>query len=209
MSGSEDRRLVSESCARNREPIFDRLSAILPTSGTVLEIGAGTGEHAIYFASRFPRLTWLPLDRPMWLDSIRAWHDSDGPPNLCAPAAFDLYDEALPAEALARAPIAAIVCINVLHIAPATATARLFHHAAAALAPEAPVFVYGPFIDPTRPLEPSNAAFDAYLRRNNPESGLRSVVEVDAIARDYGFTLEGDEPMPANNRARWWRRELV
>jgi len=201
-----DGRLHSEACARNRDPIGDALALILPPSGTVLEIGAGTGQHAVFFSRRFPALSWQPLDRPEWLGSITAWRDAEGPPNLHAPVRFDLYDPELPDAVMAKAPFAALVSINVLHIAPAAATAHLFRHALAVLPPEAPVFVYGPFIDPTRPLEPSNAAFDAFLRRRDPESGLRSVTDVDATARSFGYRLEADQPMPANNRARWWRR---
>ncbi len=201
-----DRRRFSEACVRNQGPIAEVLGPLLSGARSVLEIGAGTGQHAVHFARAFPHLVWQPIDRAEWLPGIAAWRDAEGPQNLRPPLCFDLFDASLPAGLGSPDAIDAIVAINVLHIAPADAMARLFAHARAALRPGGLVFVYGPFRSPDRTLEPSNAEFDAWLRARDPESGLRDTTTLDAIARDAGFTLEGDTAMPANNRSRWWVR---
>jgi hypothetical protein len=195
--------LYSEACARNEAPIAAVLSGLLPAVGTVWELGSGTGQHAVAFAARFPALVWHPTERePDYFASSTSRVATAALPNLRAPRAFDLFDAA------GTGPVAdLLLSINVLHIAPWEATARLFAHAQASLpGPDARVVIYGPFDDATRPLAPSNAAFDASLRARDPRMGLRRVQAVDAVARDAGWVLEGETDMPANNRMRWWRR---
>jgi SAM-dependent methyltransferase len=193
----------SEACERNRDPIADVLSTILPEHGLVWEIGAGTGQHAVHFAQRFKQLRWQPTDRPEWLAGIESWRADAELPNLLEPLRFDLFDAEPPVPAAD-----VVIAINVLHIAPAAASRELFRHAAQVLPQDGMLFVYGPFRDPTRPLEPSNAAFDAMLRARDPASGLRDVAQLDADARAAGFVLQADVAMPANNRSRWWRRDI-
>jgi cyclopropane fatty-acyl-phospholipid synthase-like methyltransferase len=203
---AEDLRRFSDACVRNREPIAAVLAPLLDAASRVLEIGAGTGQHAVHFAGAFPDVLWQPIDRPEWLPSIDAWRALEGPPNLLPPLPFDLFDDALPEGAKVASPYDAVVAINVLHIAPEAAMARLFAHARASVPTGGVVFVYGPFRAPDRPLEPSNEAFDAWLKARDPASGIRETAVLDAIAAEAGFTLEGDVAMPANNRSRWWRR---
>lgn len=201
-----DSRRYSEACRRNRDPILAVLRDILPAEGRVLEVGSGTGQHAAYFGSQLSDLTWQPSNHHDELhDSIRAWCREAGAANVRDPATFDLFDDSAPDEVLDAEPDA-IVCINTIHIAPWEATRRLFEHAADLLPRSAPVFLYGPFRYENRELEESNQRFDAFLRRRDPDSGIRCFEEVDAIATECGFSHEGDVAMPANNRSLWWRR---
>lgn len=198
-----DPRRSSDAAVRNRGPIGEVLARLLPppTPRLVLEIGAGTGQHAVDFATRFPHLTWQPADRPEHHPSIEAWRHFAALPNLRPVLPFDLFD---PQPPLPRAD--ALLAINVLHIAPASAIPRLFAHAAALLPLGGLVIVYGPFRYPDRPLEPSNLAFEEALRRADPARGIREVLTLDAEAHAQGFTLGGDESLPANNHVRWWSR---
>lgn len=198
-----DDRLFSDACLRNRDPIGDVLAHILPERGLVLEVGAGTGQHAVDFATRFPALSWQPADRPDYHPSIEAWrrHSGTATPNLRPALPFDLFDEAPP---LPAADV--LVAINVLHIAPAAAMPRLFAHASSMLSHGGLVVVYGPFRYPDRPLEPSNLAFERTLQATDPRRGIREVTTLDALAAAQGFVLGGDTPLPANNHLRWWLR---
>jgi trans-aconitate methyltransferase len=200
---SPDLRRFSDASVRNRGPIGDILARLLPPPNhrLVFEIGAGTGQHAVDFATRFPHLTWQPADRPDNHPSIEAWRESAALPNLRPVIPFDLFD---PHPPLPRADV--LLAINVLHIAPASAISRLFFHAAALLPPGGLVIVYGPFRYPDRPLEPSNLAFEQALQLGDAERGIREVVTLDAEAHVHGFTLGGDEALPANNHLRGWSR---
>lgn len=198
-----DARQFSEACERNKEPIGDRLAAIVGERGVVLEIGSGTGQHAAYLSARFSGLMWQPSDLGDRFDSVRAWTAERD--NVLEPIVFDLLQE-YGAIAWPFKWAAAIVCINTIHIAPWEATERLFGHAARILEVGGPLYLYGPFRYRTRPLEPSNERFDEWLRAADPARGIRTFEEVDAIAARNGFELEGDVAMPANNRSIWWRR---
>lgn len=193
-------RRFSDACERNREPIADVLRSILPETGRVIEVGAGTGQHAVHFARTFPGIAWQPVDRPEWLDSIRAWRTAEGTENLHEPMLFDLFDDHPPST-----EADAVVAINVLHIAPEPAIIQLFRHASEMLKPGGIVYVYGPFRYVNRALELFNTDFDRWLRTRDPASGVRDVEQVDAEATRHGFVLDGDVAMPANNRSRWWR----
>lgn len=195
-------RLHAPAAARNRDPILAVLTTWLPARGRVLEIASGSGEHACHFAARLPALTWQPSDpEPSARASIDAWQAQAGLPNLLP---------ALPLDVLARdwPPLQAdaIVCINMIHIAPARATPALFDHAARILDPGAPLILYGPYRRRDRELEPSNAAFDLDLKRRNPDWGLRELESVTATAAEAGFELATVDSMPANNLTVVFRR---
>ncbi|MBA2664270.1 MAG: DUF938 domain-containing protein [Bradymonadaceae bacterium] len=189
------------ACERNQDPILEILREVLPAEGLVLEIGCGTGQHAVYFSAKLPHLDWQPVDRPNTLESARAWVEEARQPNLCEPRAFDLFDPCAP---IARAQ--AIVSINVIHIAALEAAERLFFHAATILDVGGVVYLYGPFRYADRPLEPSNESFDAWLSARDPASGVRDFEAIDAVATSHGFALGGDVAMPANNRSIWWHK---
>lgn len=190
----------SEAFARNHVPIIQVLESILQPGDVVWEIGCGTGQHGVVFAQHFPACTFCPCDRQGSLDSAIAWAADASLPNLRPPVPFDLFDEQ---PAVSGADV--IVCINVLHIAPAAATRRLFEHANS-LTPGGRVVTYGPWRYNDRPLEPSNEQFDEYLRMQDPSMGLRIAQDVDAIASSLGWHLAADVAMPANNCIRWWTR---
>lgn len=195
----------SKACERNRDPILNVLREVLADAERVLEIGSGTGQHAVYFADNLPHLTWQPSDRPDHLDSVRAWADDAGLDNLAEPIALDLFGE--PDEpALDEASFEALAAINVIHIAPWEATGRLFGLAERLLGDDDVVYLYGPYRYADRPLEPSNERFDQWLKERDPKSGIRLFEDVRKVANAHGFELGGDRAMPANNRSLWWRK---
>lgn len=190
-----DMRRHAPATHRNREPILDVLKAVLPPRGLVLELASGTGEHAVFMAGNLPGLTWQPSDPDAESRaSIAAWRQTEGPGNLRAPVAIDAAADDWPIDA-----VDAVVCINMLHISPWAATGGLMRGAGRLLAQGAPLVIYGPFRREGQPLEPSNAAFDADLRRRNPDWGLRRLAAVEECAGMHGLELEQVIPMPANN----------
>jgi hypothetical protein len=180
---------------RNREPIREVLARELPASGTVVEIASGSGEHAVYFARAFPHLTWQPSDatEPA-LASIAAWVAEAQLANVRPPVALDVTAPRWP---VARAD--AIVCINLVHIAPWQATLGLFAGGARLLAPGALLLLYGPYRFGGSFTAPSNAEFDRSLRARDAAWGVRDVDDVTAAATAEGFALRATIGMPANN----------
>lgn len=201
---------------RNAEPIAAVLSQELPERGTVLEIASGTGEHAVHMARALPGIVWQPSDGdPDALPSIAAWAMEADLPNLRDPVHLDMTSPAWVERARAAcadgarggacAP-AAIVCINMVHIAPWEASEGLFEGAGALLPAGAPLILYGPFREAEAPLAPSNAEFDRSLKARNPAWGLRDTATLDRLANTHGFTRTSRHPMPANNLVLVWRR---
>jgi len=193
----------SPAVARNRDPIFEVLAARLPASGLVLEIAAGTGEHAATFAPRLPNLLWRPSDPdPAALASIAAWRDVSGAGNLLEPVVLDASDPgSWPVGA-----VDAIVCINMVHISPWAATEGLIAGAAARLPAGGLLYLYGPYLEDEVPTAPSNLAFDASLKDRNPAWGLRRLGTVRDLAADHGLDLAERIAMPANNLSLVFRR---
>ena len=190
-----DPRLDFPATARNREPILRVLRRVLPQEGTLLETGSGSGQHAVYFAAGLPGLTWQPSDpEPAHLASIAAYVADAGLANLRAPLALDVTAADWPIE-----PCSAVVSVNMVHIAPWAACQGLMAGAGRVLLDGGLLFLYGPFVCPGRPLEPSNAAFDRSLRAQNPDWGLRELETVEAEAALHGLTLHKVVEMPANN----------
>lgn len=183
---------------RNRDAILDVLRRVLPSTGLVLEVASGSGEHVAHFAEKLPGLDWQPSDpEPAARASITEW--SAGLGNVRAPLALDAAARGWPIE---RAD--AILCINMIHISPWAATLGLLAGAARLLASGAPLYLYGPFLREGLPTAESNLAFDANLRARDPAWGLRSVEAVTAAAQ--GFTLAELIEMPANNLSLVYRR---
>jgi SAM-dependent methyltransferase len=189
----------SPSCERNKQPILAVLREILTRPGLVLEIGSGSGQHAVHFAAGLPHLTWQPSDLAAALPGISAWRAEAALANLREPLALDLFADAWPVP-----EAQAVVCINTIHIVSWPGVQRLFAGAGRVLAPGGVMYVYGPYRYADRPLEPSNEAFDEWLRWRDPDSGVRSFDAVNRIAGRNGLTLAGDRAMPANNRSIWW-----
>jgi hypothetical protein len=187
---------MSPSTARNRDPILAVLKPRLPATGTVLEIAAGAGEHAVHNAAALPHLQWQPTDPdPDALASIAAWREHAGLPNLLPPLPLDASrPESWPVE---RAD--AIVSINMIHISPWEAAQGLMKGAGRLLPAGGQLFLYGPYIVPGIETAPSNLAFDLDLKRRNPAWGLRSLDKIAALAAENGLELSERIEMPANN----------
>jgi hypothetical protein len=188
------------SCDRNREPILAVLREHFADRRRVLEIGSGTGQHAVHFASALPHLTWQASDRPANLPGIRRWLDEAALPNTPAPLALDVNG------AWPDARYDAAFSANTLHIMGWPEVERMFAALPGVLDDDATLVIYGPFNLEGRFTSESNAAFDASLRATAPHQGLRDAGAVDALARAAGFARIADQPMPANNRCLVWRR---
>lgn len=196
--------LVSPAAARNADAILAILRAHLPQHGRVLEIASGSGQHAVAFARGLPETTWIPSDpSPEARDSIRAWRQDSGLPNLAEPLPLDAIDPATwPADT-----VQALVCINMIHISPWSATEGLMALAGRVLThPGGLLFLYGPYVEDDQPLAPSNAAFDADLKARDPAWGLRNRNTVVAEALKHGLHLTLRKAMPANNITLLFRR---
>ena len=186
---------------RNREPIADVLAAWLPERGTVLEIASGTGEHAIFFAERFPQLEWQPSDvHPDALRSIAGWRSAAALGNVREPMVLDASASEWPIRAAD-----AVLSINMVHISPWASALGLIAGAARILSAGAPLILYGPWLTVDTPTAASNLAFDADLRRRDPRWGLRQVEDFAAAAVGV-FELAETRPMPANNLMLMLRR---
>jgi hypothetical protein len=193
---------TSPAAVRNREPILAVLRRVLPAHGTVLEIASGTGEHAVHFAAGLSHLTWQPTDCDAGaLRSISAYRASAQLPNLLPPLELDACSPDWP---VTRAD--AVVAINMIHISPWTATEGLVRGTGRVLAATGVLYLYGAFKDSGRHTAPSNAAFDANLRRENPQWGVRDLAEVADLAGRYGLELAERIAMPANNLSVVFRR---
>jgi len=194
---AQDRRAYAPATARNREPILAVLSRVLPLSGLVLEVSSGTGEHAAFFAAALPHLTWQPTDRDeRALPSIAAHRDAAGLHNLLLPVLLDASSAEWP---VARAD--AVVCINMIHIAPWAACAGLMAGAARVLPPGGALYLYGPYKEGGVHTAESNHRFDLDLQLRDSAWGVRNLEDVVALADGHGLRHTETVTMPANNRS--------
>jgi cyclopropane fatty-acyl-phospholipid synthase-like methyltransferase len=191
----------SEACERNKEPILAVLSEELATSARVLEIGSGTGQHAVYFARHLPHLAWQPSELAENLPSLAERVALEGPANLRAPLALDVRDDPWNVG-----PADTVFSANTLHIMAWREVQHFFRGVGRVLEAAGVLCVYGPFCYHGEHTSDSNAAFDAYLKARDPHSGIRDFEALDALARAQGLALAADHAMPANNRTLVWRR---
>ena len=197
----DDARRFAPSADRNKGPILAMLERHLPATGVVLEIASGSGQHVAHFAAALPSLTWQPTDADGAAHaSIRAW--SENLANVRPPVALDVRDRPWPVSG-----VDAVLCINMIHIAPAAATDALLSGARTALRGGGLLFLYGPYRRFGRHTAPSNEQFDAQLRARDPAWGIRDLETVVEIARANGFGLTEIVEMPANNLGVVLRRE--
>jgi SAM-dependent methyltransferase len=195
LNASRDGRLASPSAERNREAIAGVLSQVLPRSGLVLEVGSGTGQHAVHFALVMPHLTWQPTEQDEdCLRSISAWAAVDPQANVLQPLYLDVTDAQWPIEVAE-----AIICINMIHIAPWSTTQALLRGASRILPPGGFLCLYGPYRVAGKHISASNRAFDAQLRAMNSEWRVRDLDAVLKEARAYNIELAQTFEMPANN----------
>lgn len=203
MSGpSGDARQFAPATARNRDFILAVLRRVLPAQGTVLEIGSGSGEHAVYFAAALPDLSWQPSEADAaGLASIRAWIAHSGVTNVAAPVVLDATAADWP---LAGAD--AVLAINVLHYSPWETTPALLAGVARRLPPGGVLYCYGPYRREGAHTAPSNVEFDAWLKARDPRFGVRDLEAVAEVAAAHGLLLEEVVDMPANNFSLVFRR---
>ena len=199
-----DRRLDAPAFHRNHRPIGEVLRRHLgDRAGHLIEIGSGTGQHAAALASLFPALVWWPTDMATeHLASIEAWRRVSGADTLMPPVRLDAASADWGLGQTDRPPregIAALLAINVIHIAPWAVAQGILAGAGRWLQPGGRLFLYGPFARGGLHTAPSNAAFDASLRQRNPDWGVRDLADIDTAAASARLKLDAVDEMPANN----------
>jgi len=191
----------SESSSENREPILAVLREVFADCSKVLEIGSGTGQHAVYFGAELSHLSWQTADLPQHHAGIRMWLEEAALPNVLVPIALDVnrpdwLDERYDA----------VFSANTLHIVSWPEVEKFFAGVGKVLQPGGVLAVYGPFNYNGQFTSPSNARFDQWLKDRDPASGVRDFEAVDALARQQNLILQRDIAMPVNNRTLVWRR---
>lgn len=194
--------LTYPSADRNKEPILAVLRRVLPPGGGVLEVASGTGQHILHFAQALPQLAWQPSDpEVIHRAAIQERIDAIKLANLAPPLVLDVLDRPWPVGR-----VDAIICINMIHIAPWPAALALLQEAGKLLPAGGVLYLYGPYRRKGHITAPSNDAFDEDLRRRNPEWGVRNLEDVAEHAREHGLLLDEVVAMPANNLSVIFRR---
>lgn len=188
------------SCERNRDAILDALREHFGASRKVLEIGSGTGQHAVYFAEQLSHVTWQASDLEENLPGIRLWIDDAALPNLPPPIPLDV------GRHWPEARYDAVFSANTLHIMGWAEVEQLFERLPAASEPRALLAVYGPFNYGGQFTSASNAKFNDWLQGRGTHMAIRDFEAVDELARAAGYTLREDRAMPANNRLLLWQQ---
>ncbi len=196
-------RPFSEACEQNKDPILSVLRERFHDCRQVLEIGSGTGQHAVYFGAHLPHLIWQPSDLPEYHAGIRAWLAEAQLANVRAPLALNVNDPLWPVDA-----VDAVFSANTTHIMGYPEVARMFAGIGQRLAPGGVFALYGPFNYAGNYTSESNARFDRWLKARDRKSGIRNFEDLDALANDQGMRLDHDYPMPANNRTLVWKKSL-
>ena len=197
-----DDKPYSEACEQNKKPILTVLQEIFIEPGLILEIGSGTGQHAVHFARELAHLDWQPTDQAHYLPGIDLWIAEANLPNLHQPLALDTCRESWPIT-----QAAGVFSANTTHIMNWPAVAGLFRGIGRVLQPGGAFCLYGPFNYDGRYTSASNAEFDAFLKQRDPASGIRDFADLDQLARDNGLRFQRDYPMPVNNRTLVWIRD--
>jgi cyclopropane fatty-acyl-phospholipid synthase-like methyltransferase len=197
-----DEKPFAPACERNRDPILAVLRAHFSDCSNVLEIGSGTGQHAVHFAAAMPYLVWQTSDRSENLPGIRAWLAQANLRNTPPPIELDVATGGWPTTRYD-----AIFSANTLHIMSWSEVVLLFGALARVATPDAKLAIYGPFNYEGAYTSASNAAFDESLKQRGSQMGIRGMEAVNALAGESGFALIDDVPMPANNRTLVWQRQ--
>jgi SAM-dependent methyltransferase len=190
----------SQACENNKQPILDILRPLLTDTRRVLEVGSGTGQHAVHFAPALPWLEWQTSDLLEHHPGIEAWLQAEPSGNLRAPLHFDLRHSNWPGD------YDAVFSANTAHIMAWPLVQRLIQEAGRHLPRKGLFILYGPFNYKGRYTSPSNEQFDALLRNRNPEQGIRDFEAINEVACEAQLRLEQDNAMPANNRLLVWRK---
>lgn len=190
----------SQACENNKQPILNVLRPLLANSKRVLEVGSGTGQHAVYFAPALPWLEWQPSDLAENHPGINAWRQAHPHNNLPAPLLYDLRHSQWPGA------FDAVFSANTAHIMAWPLVQRFVEEAGHNLPPNGLFVLYGPFNYQGRYTSESNERFDAFLRSRNPEQGIRDFEAINTLAEQAQLRLEQDNALPANNRLLVWRK---
>ncbi len=185
----------SQAAENNKAPIADIMGRHLPPNASILEIGSGTGQHAVHMSNTFPGITWLPSEREVVIPILRANLAYYGSNNIQPALTLDLADHTWSGDA-----VHAVYAANVMHIVSESLGERLVQLAAEALKPSGLLMLYGPYKYDGQFTTESNAAFDQWLKDRDPTSGIRDFEAVTATAKCAGMTLTQDYAMPANNQ---------
>jgi len=185
----------SAACERNKDPILEVLRIRFADRVQVLEIGSGTGQHAVYFARALEHLTWRPTEQLAYLPDLAERVKLEGPPNLRGPTLLDVRQAVWPVRS-----VDAVFTANTLHIMSWPEVTALYRGIGDVLTPGGVLCVYGPFRYAGRYTSDSNQEFDSMLQERDPQSGLRDIQAVNSLAEQYGLRLDADHDLPANNR---------
>lgn len=189
----------AESCEQNKLPILEVLKQEFSGKRNVLEIGSGTGQHAIFFAEQFPQLNWQTSERLENIPGINLWLDDANLSNVLPPFELDVLQDHWPKQ-----QFDAIFSANTVHIMPWRAVEKLFDGLGRVMAPNACFCLYGPFNYHGEFTSDSNARFDIWLKEQDPERGIRDFEALNKLAEKAGLSLTQDYEMPANNRILVW-----
>ena len=189
----------SESCVQNREPILEVIQPLFAERRAVLEIGSGTGQHAVYFAAAMPHLLWHTSDQSVYHPGIAQWLLEADLPNVRPPLTLDVLQDDWPSLA-----VDAVFTANTLHIMDWAMVMACFQGVGRLLAAGGLLVVYGPFNYGGEYTSASNARFDRWLAQQNPHSAIRNFEDLQVLATHAGFQLQADYAMPANNRILCW-----
>lgn len=189
------------SCDENREPILTVLKPLLAEHQAVLEIGSGTGQHAVYFGAQLPHLTWQTSDQLEYHQGINAWLQDSQLPNVPAPLVLDVRQTEWP-----KLQVDAVFTANTLHIMSWAAVQACFVGVGSLLTANGLFIVYGPFNYGGQFTSASNARFEQWLKQRDPESGIRNFEDLNILAVKAGMELQADYEMPVNNRILVWRK---
>jgi cyclopropane fatty-acyl-phospholipid synthase-like methyltransferase len=191
----------SQACENNKAPILEKLSETFNAPGKVLEVGTGTGQHAVHFATAMPHLQWQPTDHPDAVDSCRARLEQAGLPNILPVIELDVGAAPWPVETFTWAFSA-----NTAHIMAWTEVEQMFRGIGERLPKGGAFCLYGPFNNQGRYTSESNRQFDQYLKARSPHMGIRDLEDLRALAESVGLTLAENHAMPANNQLLVFRR---
>jgi cyclopropane fatty-acyl-phospholipid synthase-like methyltransferase len=191
----------AESCDRNRDPILEVIAPLLADKHSVLEVGSGTGQHAIYFAAKLPHLTWHTSDRLQNHEAIQQWLDEEALDNVRGPIELDVLGGNWP-----ELEVDAVFSANTAHIMHWNDVKAFFAGVGELLQPGGLFMLYGPFSYGGLHTSESNARFDLRLKQQDPQMGIRDFDDLDALAQQAGLEFQHDYPMPANNRILLWKK---
>ena len=192
----------SAACDNNRQPILEIIEVLFADCKEILEIGSGTGQHAVYFAQKLPHLIWRSSDLPEYLAGIKLWLDEANLSNTPPPLILDVNQAHWP-----ELNVDAVFCANTIHIIGWYPVKTMIAGAGKLLPDNGLLVLYGPFNYNNAYTSESNARFDMWLRQRDPESGIRNFEDVDQLANEAGLYIRHDYAMPANNRLICWVKQ--